>query len=76
MLTSFIWGSAFVAQSSGMDYVGPYTYNMARNVLAFLFLIPVIYVIGKKKEMTDNADSGTGISAWEDAVCSASDSSE
>ncbi len=61
MLTSFIWGSAFVAQSSGMDYVGPYTYNMARNVLAFLFLIPVIYVIGKKKGMTDNADSGTGI---------------
>lgn len=61
LLTSFIWGSAFVAQSSGMDYVGPYTYNMARNVLAFLFLIPVIYVIGKKKEGTDNMGSGTGI---------------
>lgn len=61
MLTSFIWGSAFVAQSSGMDYVGPYTYNMARNVLAFLFLIPVIYVIGKKKGVTDNIGSGTGI---------------
>lgn len=61
MLTSFIWGSAFVAQSSGMDYVGPYTYNMARNVLAFLFLIPVIYVIGKKKGVTDNAGSGTEI---------------
>lgn len=61
MLTSFIWGSAFVAQSSGMDYVGPYTYNMARNVLAFLFLIPVIYVIGKKKGVTDDAGSGTGI---------------
>lgn len=61
MLTSFIWGSAFVAQSSGMDYVGPYTYNMARNVLAFFFLIPVIYVIGKKKGVTDDAGSGTGI---------------
>ena len=61
MLTSFIWGSAFVAQSSGMDYVGPYTYNMARNVLAFLFLIPVIYVIGKKKGGADNTGSGTGI---------------
>jgi len=44
-----------------MDYVGPYTYNMARNVLAFLFLIPVIYVIGKKKGVTDDAGSGTGI---------------
>lgn len=61
LLTSFIWGSAFVAQSSGMDYVGPYTYNMARNVLAFLFLIPVIYVIGKKKGGTDNAGSVPGI---------------
>ena len=61
LLTSFIWGSAFVAQSSGMDYVGPYTYNMARNVLAFLFLIPVIYVIGKKKGGADNMGSGTGI---------------
>lgn len=61
LLTSFIWGSAFVAQSSGMDYVGPYTYNMARNVLAFLFLIPVIHVIGKKKGVTDNMGSGTGI---------------
>lgn len=50
-----------MAQSSGMDYVGPYTYNMARNVLAFLFLIPVIYVIGKKKGVTDDAGSGTGI---------------
>ncbi len=43
LLVSFIWGSAFVAQSSGMDYVGPYTYNMTRNVLAFFFLIPVVW---------------------------------
>lgn len=48
LLAAFIWGSAFVAQSSGMDYVGPYTYNMTRNVLAFLFLIPVIYWMGRK----------------------------
>lgn len=61
MLTSFIWGSAFVAQSSGMDYVGPYTYNMARNVLAFLFLIPVIYVIGKRNAMTDKENYGEKI---------------
>lgn len=55
-LVAFIWGSAFVAQSSGMDYVGPYTYNMTRNVLAFLFLIPVIWFMerGRSKSAVAN----------------------
>ena len=26
-MTAFIWGTAFVAQSVGMDYVGPFTFN-------------------------------------------------
>lgn len=56
LLAAFIWGSAFVAQSSGMDYVGPYTYNMTRNVLAFLFLIPVIYWMGRKKTTENEFD--------------------
>lgn len=55
LLVSLIWGSAFVAQSSGMDYVGPYTYNMTRNVLAFAFLVPVIWCMerrGKNKSVS------------------------
>lgn len=35
-----IWGVAFVAQSVGMDYVGPYTFIAARNVIALLVLLP------------------------------------
>ena len=27
LLTAVIWGVAFVAQSVGMDYVGPYTFT-------------------------------------------------
>ena len=27
LITAFIWGSAFVAQKSGMDYIGPFTFN-------------------------------------------------
>ena len=49
VLTAFIWGSAFVAQSAGMDYVRPFTYNMSRNVLGFLVLLPVIYLLNRKK---------------------------
>ena len=33
-----IWGVAFVAQSVGMDYVGPYTFNMVRTLLGGLVL--------------------------------------
>ena len=31
LLTAAIWGSAFVAQKTGMDYVGPFTFNAARK---------------------------------------------
>lgn len=42
LLTAVIWGSAFVAQSAGMDYVQPFTYNGIRTVLGGLVLIPVV----------------------------------
>ena len=41
-LTAIIWGAAFVAQSVGMDYVGPFTFNAARSFLGGLVLIPFI----------------------------------
>ena len=42
LLTAAIWGSAFVAQQTGMDYVGPFTFNAARNLLGGLTLLPLI----------------------------------
>lgn len=39
-----IWGSAFVAQSVGMDLVGPFTFQAARCVLAVLFLFPFSFL--------------------------------
>lgn len=41
-LTATIWGVAFVAQSVGMDYVGPFTFNGVRNLIGALVLLPVI----------------------------------
>ena len=43
LLTAFIWGCAFVAQSAGMDYVGPFTFIALRSYLGGLVLLPLIY---------------------------------
>lgn len=50
LLTATIWGVAFVAQSVGMEYIGPFTFNAIRCVLGGLVLIPVILVLKKKKD--------------------------
>jgi drug/metabolite transporter (DMT)-like permease len=41
---SFIWGSAFVAQDMGMDYIGPFTFTGVRMVIAFLCLLPFFFI--------------------------------
>ena len=51
LLATIIWGSAFVAQSVGMDYIGPFTFQTLRSVLAVPFLALVIFLFeGGKKE--------------------------
>ena len=40
-----IWGFAFIAQSVGMDLIGPFTFQMSRCILAVLFLIPCSFVL-------------------------------
>ncbi len=41
LIASVIWGFAFVAQSEGMNSVGPFTFQASRMLLAALFLFPV-----------------------------------
>ncbi len=43
LLAAVIWGAAFVAQSVGMDYVGPWTYVLSRYALSTVVLIPVTF---------------------------------
>lgn len=51
LLAAFIWGCAFVAQSVGMEYVGPFTFNSVRNIIGSLVLVPVIFLMdGLKKK--------------------------
>lgn len=48
LIAAVLWGSAFVAQSVGMDYIGPFTYLFARSVVGSLFLIPVAVIYEKR----------------------------
>lgn len=43
-IAAVVWGTAFVAQSIGMDYVGGFTYGATRTFLGGLILIPVVLV--------------------------------
>lgn len=62
VLTAFIWGSAFVAQSAGMEYVGPFTYTMSRNFIGFLVLIPLIaYFTNKNKQAGITSHNGSSM---------------
>ena len=49
LLTALIWGCAFVAQSVGMDYVGPFTFNSVRCMVGSVVLLPVIFLMDSWK---------------------------
>lgn len=48
LLTATIWGVAFVAQSVGMEYVGPFTFLTSRSVIGAMVLVPYIVLRDKK----------------------------
>ena len=52
---SFIWGTAFVAQDMGMDYIGPYTFAASRLLLGFLALLPFFFIFEYKKVKRDRS---------------------
>ena len=51
LLTAFIWGTAFVAQRVGMDYVGPFTFNGLRFALGSLSLLPLLYLFRERRQV-------------------------
>ena len=48
LLCTTIWGFAFIAQSVGMDKIGPFTFQAVRCALAVLFLIPCSFLMELK----------------------------
>lgn len=48
-VAALIWGTAFVAQSVGMDHIGPFTFNAVRSLVGGIALIPVILFFNRRK---------------------------
>jgi len=41
LIASFIWGTAFISQAMGMEYIGPFTFSFSRTFLGFLIVLPL-----------------------------------
>lgn len=54
VITSFIWGTSFVAQRVGMDYIGPFTFTATRFLIGTLSLIPVILLMSRLNNKQEN----------------------
>ena len=49
LLCTFIWGTTFIAQDTGMDDIGPFTFNAVRFFVGFLAIIPLALLFEVKK---------------------------
>lgn len=67
-LAAFIWGVAFVSQSKGMEYMGPFTFNGVRSLIGALVLVPVILLRYRRKKTNvgteENPQDATADSPW------------
>lgn len=54
LITAIIWGTAFVAQSEGMNYVEPFTYNAVRTLIGGIVLIPIIAIFQRVGASSEN----------------------
>lgn len=55
LLTATIWGIAFVAQSVGMNHVGPFTFLAVRSYIGAIVLLPCIWLLNKINPKEDKA---------------------
>ena len=49
LLCTFIWGTTFIAQDTGMDDIGPFTFNAVRFFVGFLAILPLVFLFETKK---------------------------
>ncbi len=60
-ITAIIWGCAFVAQSVGMDYVGPFTFNGLRFIIGALTLLPAVFYTIKRERINKKITLKAGL---------------
>lgn len=68
-LAAFIWGVAFVAQSVGMDYMGPLTFNGARFLMGSLVLLPFVLIKRKQNKKAGKASASLKITIKGGVCC-------
>ncbi len=49
VICTLIWGTTFIAQDTGMDNIGPFTFNSVRFFVGFLAVSPFVFLFEKKK---------------------------
>ena len=65
-----IWGFAFIAQSVGMDLIGPFTFQMARCLLAVAFLVPLAFLLDIGKcSMKESLKKWKNPKLWKASIC-------
>ncbi|MEF2144250.1 MAG: DMT family transporter [Desulfovibrionaceae bacterium] len=69
LITALIWGTAFVFQKTGMDYLGPFSFNGIRFVLGSVALTPlVIFSLKRTAPAAYQQQRGSGIYFWGGAL--------
>ena len=53
LITTFIWGTAFIAQDTGMDNIGPLTFNFSRFFVGFITILPIALIFERKKILVE-----------------------
>ena len=61
LTTAIIWGFAFVAERSGMDYVGPFTFNGIRFAIGSLSLLPLVLMSREQRTATNKILPNPGL---------------
>ena len=59
---ALIWGTTFVAQSVGTDFIEPFTFNFCRDVVASVVLIPLYLIMFKQRQKKAGIQNGTASS--------------
>lgn len=65
LTATIIWGSTFVAQSMGMEHIGPFTFQAVRSLLGALILLPIIAIADK---FSNAGDGKNFFSRWRDPL--------
>ena len=51
LIAAFIWGTTFVAQTTGMDTIGPFAFNTARYLIGAIALLPLALIERRKLDL-------------------------